>query len=383
MLRPIHPILAAGLLLAACTPTAQSPTAAGDAALVVDSDELVALSGGAGTTSRLLQLAEARGYRVERTDRLADLGLDLVTLRLPPGTDPAAAIAALEGREPAATVGRNHAYRAAPIATPGGGPRAYADRLLGWPEAGCRAAQPVGVIDTAIDASAPALTDATVTSRDFTAGSGAGDTAHGTAIAELIAGPGRLDGARLYHATVVGAVPSADPAAGVDDIVRAIDWLGSEGVRVVNISLAGPYNKILDRALAAAADRGMLVVAAAGNDGQAGPPRYPAAFDEAIAVTAIDATLEPYGRAPRGDYIDVAAPGVDVFVPGGGYLTGTSIAAPFVTAVIAADPSSVGLSPSEVRRRLVASARDLGPAGRDAIYGAGLATAPPGCAEQL
>ena len=125
----------------------------------------------------------------------------------------------------------------------------------------------------------------------------------------------------------------------------------------------------------------MVVVAAAGNDGAAAPPRYPAAFDFVIAVTAVDAELDPYARAPRGEHIDLAAPGVDVFVPGGGYRTGTSIAAPFVTAAIAADPAATRLgSVDEVRRHLLAGARDLGPAGRDDVFGAGLATAPPPCA---
>ena len=59
----------------------------------------------------------------------------------------------------------------------------------------------------------------------------------------------------------------------------------------------------------------MVIVAAAGNDGLAAPPRYPAAFDFAIAVTAVDAELDAYDRAPRGEHIDFAAPGVDVFVP--------------------------------------------------------------------
>ena len=372
-------VAAAGALALAACASGPGPAAdaARDAALVVDPNELVALAGGAGTADRLVRLAESRGYQVERRDPLPGLGLELVTLRLPSGADPFEAIAALEAREPAATVGRNHAYRAGPV--PAGEPRAYADRLLGWPAEGCPARQPVGVIDTALDPAAPGLAGATVTTRDFTAGGAAGDSAHGTAVAELIAGPGRLAGARLYHAAVVGDVASADPAAGVDDIVRAVDWLADEGVRVVNVSLAGPYNKILDRGLAAAAGRGMLVVAAAGNDGAAAPPRYPAAFDFAVAVTAVDAALEPYDRAPRGPYIDVAAPGVDVFVPGGGYMTGTSIAAPFVTAAIAADPAAVGLGPEEARRHLLAAARDLGPAGRDPTFGAGLATAPSRC----
>ena len=117
-------------------------------------------------------------------------------------------------------------------------------------------------------------------------------------------------------------MPGADPAAGVDDIVRAVDWLHSQGVRVVNISLAGPYNKILDRGLEAAAERGMVIVAAAGNEGAGAPPRYPAAFDYVIAVTAVDADLRVYRRAGAGDHIDFAAPVPNV-VPDSGPRLGT------------------------------------------------------------
>ena len=206
--------------------------------------------------------------------------------------------------------------------------------------------------------------------------------AHGTAVAELLAGPGRLRDARLFHAAVVGSVPDADPAAGVDAILRAIDWLHGSGVRLVNVSLAGPYNKILDRGLAAAADRGMVIVAAVGNDGPGSPPRYPAAFDFVIAVTAVDADLVPYARAPRGDYVDFSAPGVDVFVPlnGGRYMTGTSIAAPFVTAVIASSPEAATLgSVAMVRASLAQAAVDLGATGADDVFGAGLARALAAC----
>jgi subtilisin family serine protease len=178
-------------------------------------------------------------------------------------------------------------------------------------------------------------------------------------------------------------VEGAPAAAGVDDIVRAVEWLHASGIRLVNVSLAGPYNKILDRGLRAAADRGMVIVAAAGNDGFSAPPRYPAAFDFAIAVTAVDAGLDAYERAPRGDYIDFAAPGVDVFVPvggGGRYMSGTSIAAPFVTAVVAVGAGEGGLGSAEsVRADLARRSIDLGAAGPDDTFGAGLATAPASC----
>lgn len=348
-------------LVAACTPSGPGPAARRDAATVVDPDQLVALVSGPATAARLETLAASRGIAIERRDPLPRLGLRLYTLRLPPGADPVAAIAFLETREPAATVGRNHAYSPGPDA--GATARQYAGALLDWPATGCPARIPVGIIDTALDPAAPGLAGATLTTRDF--GGDPRDTAHGTAVAELIAGPGRLGNARLYAAAVVR--PSG--AAGVDDLIRAIEWMDEQGVPLVNVSLAGPYNKILDRGFRAAADRGITLVAAAGNDGADAPPRYPAAFDFAVAVTAVDADLAPYDRAPRGAHIDVAAPGVDVYVPGGGYLSGTSIAAPFVTAAIAADPGA----------DLLRNARDLGAAGRDDTFGAGLATAPAGC----
>jgi NAD(P)-dependent dehydrogenase (short-subunit alcohol dehydrogenase family) len=94
----------------------------------------------------------------------------------------------------------------------------------------------------------------------------------------------------------------------------AADWAGTyqvnvlSGVRLVNISLAGPYNKILDRSLHQAVSKGMIIVAAAGNTGADSPPRYPAAFDGVIAGRDSPAPTAPCGPTFR-------APGVDVFGP--------------------------------------------------------------------
>jgi hypothetical protein len=369
-------------LLAGCAPAvAPDPPAARSPAWtepVVDARELVALTGGPLTADRLVAAAAERGYALERRDALPDLGLVLLRFRLPADAAPAAVIRELERLEPGVTVGLNHAYAPGPD---GGGPapRVYAGALLGWPAGGCRAVVPVGVIDTGVDPGAPGLGGVALTRRRFTDGD-AGGTEHGTAVAELLAGPGRLREVSLYHAAAVGQAGPDGPVAGVDDILRAVEWLQASGVRVVNVSLAGPYNKILDRGLAAAAARGMVVVAAAGNDGDAAPPRYPAAFDFAIAVTAVDADLRAYDRAPRGDHIDFAAPGVDVFVPvaGGRYLSGTSIAAPFVTALIAADPAGPG-TVADARARLARASRDIGEAGPDETFGAGLPTVGGAC----
>ena len=378
-------ILAAIAALSGCDPDVPpshgSAAAARDAQAVVDPHELVALAGGPAAADVLAARATGRGYKVERRAALAGLDLVMLTFRLPPGSHAPATIRELEAIAPGVTVGLNHAYRPGPGAGGAGG-RTYAGVLLAWPDAGCPAYLPVGVLDTGIGLGADSLPEARIVTRSFADGAPVADV-HGAAVAEILAGPGRLRGVPIFYAAVVGTVPDADPAAGVDAITRALDWLHGSGVRLVNVSLAGPYNEILDRGLAVAADRGMVIVAAVGNDGPGAPPRYPAAFDFVIAVTAVDADLAAYARAPRGSNVDFAAPGVDVFVPlagSGQYMTGTSIAAPFVTALIASGPEVASLgSVASVRANLARDAVDLGAAGSDDTFGAGLARAPQCC----
>jgi subtilisin family serine protease len=126
--------------------------------------------------------------------------------------------------------------------------------------------------------------------------------------------------------------------------------------------------------------RGMVLIAAAGNAGPRSPPLFPAAYPDVIAVTATNSNDGLFAGANRGNYIAVAAPGVEVLAPApdGGYqfTTGTSVAAAEVSGVAALlldrNPS---LTPAEVRRILMATAKDLGPKGRDREFGAGLVDA--------
>ncbi len=123
----------------------------------------------------------------------------------------------------------------------------------------------------------------------------------------------------------------------------------------------------------------MSIVASAGNDGPRAAPAFPAAYPESIAVTAVDTRRRLYTRASRGAHITLAAPGVGVFAPTegqGGYHTGTSFAAPFVTASVAMLRAS---GTTDIPRALQRSAIDLGPKGRDPLYGWGLLKAPEQC----
>jgi hypothetical protein len=344
---------------------------------VVGPRKVVALVPDAQAGAAMRAAAEAEGYRRLDETRLSGLGLSMLTFEMAPGVTGPEAIAALEGAVPTSTVGINHAYR--PQQGAGGvAGLDYADAMMRWPAGGCEARAPVGMIDTGVDPDAPALAGARVVSRAFFDGAAA-EAAHGADVAAVLAGGGRLRGATLYSANVFGGEAALGLAAGADALVRALDWMAAEEVRFVNLSLAGPYNKLLDLAVERAAARGLILVAAVGNDGPEAEPMYPAGFSGVIAVTAVDANGRVYRNAVRGAHVDVAAPGVDVLVRSGGgarFVTGTSIAAPFVTARLAADPALDGArGVAEARARLAGTSAELGPAGRDSLYGYGLALA--------
>jgi subtilisin family serine protease len=146
------------------------------------------------------------------------------------------------------------------------------------------------------------------------------------------------------------------------------------------MSFAGPHDPLLQQHLAAAHSRRIVLVAAAGNAGPASPPLYPAADANVIAVSATDIDDHLLDVANRGRQIALAAPGVDVLLPAPHaryqLATGTSFAAAHVAGIaalmLAKNPR---LTPDDVRAELVATAHDLGPKGRDDMFGAGLADA--------
>src|SRR5262249_57218593 len=163
-------------------------------------------------------------------------------------------------------------------------------------------------------------------------------------------------------------------------VLKSIDWAVSNGARVINMSFAGPHDPELALALAAAAKKGVVLVAAAGNAGPRSPPLYPAADPNVIGVTATDPDDKLFVQSNRGNYIAVAAPGVDIVAPAASgtyqFTSGTSVAAAQVSGIAAllldAKP---GLSPQAARKALLSTARDLGPKRRDIQFGARLADA--------
>ena len=108
---------------------------------------------------------------------------------------------------------------------------------------------------------------------------------------------------------------------------------------MINISLVGPQNRVVQRAVQALRARGIEIVAAVGNDGPAAPPQYPASYPGVVAVTGVDARGRALPEAGKAGHLDFAAPGADMAaaLPGQGYakVRGTSFAAPLAAARLA------------------------------------------------
>jgi len=241
---------------------------------------------------------------------------------------------------------------------------------------------PIAVIDSEIDVRHPDLTGSITKSFDPLGG----DTKphqHGTAIAGAIAAHGKLSGIALGpHLLAARAFDNtAGEAKGTSfAIYKSLQWAADNGARVINMSFAGPADPDMHRMLAAAYDKGIVLVAAAGNAGPNSAPLYPAADPDVIAVTATDSNDGLFKMANRGSYIAVAAPGVEILAlaPGASYqiTTGTSVAAAHVSGIAAMlleeKPS---LTPDEVRSIIMSTAKPLGSTGQQSDFGAGLVDA--------
>jgi subtilisin family serine protease len=157
-------------------------------------------------------------------------------------------------------------------------------------------------------------------------------------------------------------------------LVRALDWLLGEKVSLINMSLAGPDNRILASAVAKTLASGTAIVAAVGNEGPAAPPLFPAAYPGVIAVTAVDSKSKIYRWANRGDQVYFAAPGVNIISARSdgdyGRESGTSMAAPVVAAFLACEMHQH--KRDEALALLSNKAKDLGEPGRDQVFGVGL-----------
>ncbi|MEM8562140.1 MAG: S8 family serine peptidase [Pseudomonadota bacterium] len=321
------------------------------------------------------------GYLFETVTELPGLGLRLAEVAAPSSFDITSirqGVIDVVGSD-RAEVDLNHIYTAGETLAGQDNEGTVPRKAIEFPADTEELSLRIGMIDSQVDVSHPSLQDARIQTRAFTPAGADLPAFHGTAIASIIAGnsddyQGIAPNAKVFAAGVFENDAKRGEIASTVSLVRALDWLVSSGVDVVNISLAGPPNRLLESALAKAADSDVTILAAAGNGGPVAAPMYPAAYDSVVAVTAVDAQGQVFRLANRGDYLDIAAPGVALrhAKSGGGYTSssGTSFAVPFAaTAVARLRQVEPGMDALEV---LIANAEDLGPPGRDSIYGFGL-----------
>jgi thermitase len=224
----------------------------------------------------------------------------------------------------------------------------------------------VAVLDTGIDASHAELSGRVVAGVNLESSATADDIyGHGTAVAGIIAAAddglgiiGLAPQSRLVNVKVADDEGKCRLSALAEGIVWAVD----SGARVINISIElSESAPALKKAVDYAWNSGAVIVAAAGNDAGS-QPVYPASYENCIAVTAIreDGTLAPL--ANYGDWVDVAAPGFNIYsiLPDNayGYKHGTSFAAAHVSGLAAllfsvvTDIDGNGRLNDEVRRAI-------------------------------
>jgi subtilisin family serine protease len=328
------------------------------------------------------QLAQ-EGYLFDRVSELSGLGFLLAEVAAPASFDLSATRAGIYevigGRQ--ADVDLNHLYTAG-VPNPqnddqplvGLAPR----ELLPPPTDLSGLTLRIGIIDSSIDRRHTAFANASITTQRFVDNESP-PNAHGTAIASIIASNdpqalGLAPSAQIYAAEVFDHNEQQGEFASTVSLIKALSWLMTQDVSVINISLAGPSNRLLETALSRVREKGVLAIAAAGNGGPMAQPMYPAAYPEVVAVTATDDRGRAFRLANRGEYVDIAAPGVNIrhAQAGGGFAasSGTSYAVPFVT-VAAARLLQSTAEPALMLDALYASARDIGAPGRDQIYGYG------------
>lgn len=319
-------------------------------------------------TSR--EKAQRLGFEVLRSYRLKTLDIRVDVFRVPRGQSVKTALRRLQSAD------SEGAYEANSIFGPSAGvPHEF---IRGGPaspsiEPAISAGAParrMGIIDTGVDAGLEAFAGAVLAQQNFGRGDHVTPRPHGTAVAAI---------ARVYgvEQLLIADAFSGEPSfADAEALARALDWMAAQDISVINMSLAGPPNALLRLAVARVVGKGYLIVAAVGNEGAGNPPEFPAAYPAVIGVTAVDMENKVYDRANRGDGVDVAALGVGVRPVGDKPLSGTSYAAPVVSAFLAWRLPPREPQPTETAMTLIAAdATDLGEPGFDFTYGVGVLTA--------
>jgi hypothetical protein len=343
--------------------------------------EILGLSPADATVNRV----RSRGFTIDREQSIGGMNIRVVVFRAPQGMSTKKALRTLREADPGGSYDYNHIYAGGGMLPSGGsgGMRSSgaADQVPASSDP--TAAAPgqsrarIGLLDTGVDVTHPVFRASIV--HPWGCDDHAIPAPHGTAVASLLIGRsdvfhGVRPDAELYAADVYCGRPTG---GAVDALVAAFGWLVQERVPVINVSLVGAKNAMLERVIAALIAGGYIIVAAVGNDGPAAPPLYPASYANVVGVTAVDAHQHVLIEAARGPQVMFAAPGADLAAAADSHtyaaVRGTSFAAPFVAALLAPGLTAPNAAAAAAALDALAkTAVDLGPPGRDLTYGFGL-----------
>lgn len=321
------------------------------------------------------------------------LDSEILTFEIPPDLDANNAVLELLPENLRPLMDRNHVYQVQGQSPEGlqgvsGESRStsagQAFSLITPMSAVCEQPVAIGMIDSALHtghAVFQGLISERIRTQRFLAPELISPVNHGTAVASVLIGNDPalgplLPNATVYSATAVHGQDRYRQGATALNLMRAISWLIEEGVSVINISLTGPSNQVLEQVLNMAIANNVAIIAAAGNHGAHSPPVYPAAYPGVVAVTAVDRRGEIYRWANQGEHVAFAALGVDLPVARSdgtiGTQSGTSLAAPVVAAYFAC---AIAQSPGDLHsayQQIQTLSIDRGEPGRDSVFGFGV-----------
>jgi subtilisin family serine protease len=270
-----------------------------------------------------LAMIERKGFSVKRGEEIAGLGTTLAVL-MHDGMSAVRAIGILRRIAPHGSYALNNVMFESGTASAQTPSPSRPGDARGRPSK-------VGMIDTGVAPQVGAAPRIRLVQRNFAAGDSHPDL-HGTAVADLIA---RESGAvTIYAADIFGS----DPHGGTSELlIRALGWMASERVPVVNVSMVGPANPIVEAITEKLIGLGFTIVAPVGNDGTAAKPLYPASYRGVIAVSAAGADGRLLPEASRVRRVDFVAPGIATVSISGRQteIRGTSFAAPVVSRLLA------------------------------------------------